>query len=71
MAGALSFSDTLAMSNNDSKPERSWQEIAADAAHEVDHKKLLELSKELEDALARRKTALRAKVKPESDKRAG
>jgi hypothetical protein len=59
------------MSSNEAKPDRSWQEITADAAHEPDSKKLLELSKELEDALVRRRTTLRAVLKPDSDKKAG
>ena len=59
------------MSSNDAKPDRSWQKIAADAAHEPNPEKLLELSKELEDALVRRRTTLRAVLKPDSDKKAG
>jgi hypothetical protein len=58
------------MSSNDAKPDRSWQKIAADAAHEPNPEKLLELSKELEDALVRRRTTLRAIEKPDSDKKA-
>lgn len=52
------------MSNNNAKPERSWQEIAADAAHESNPEKLLELSTELALALDLRKKALRATDKP-------
>jgi hypothetical protein len=55
------------MSDNNAKPERCWQEIAADAAHEPNPEKLLELSKELEDALVRRRKVLRATA--ELDKR--
>ena len=52
------------MPNNDSKPERSWQEIAAEAAHEANPDKLLELSNELAVALDQRKKGLRATDKP-------
>jgi hypothetical protein len=47
------------MSDSDAKPERCWQEIAAAAAKESNPEKLLELSKELEDALDHRKKVLR------------
>jgi hypothetical protein len=52
------------MLNKNAKPERCWQEIAADAAHEANPEKLLELSTELANALDRRKKALRAICKP-------
>ena len=52
------------MSNKDAKPERSWQEIAAEAAHEANPDKLLELSTELALALDQRRKALRATDKP-------
>jgi hypothetical protein len=62
------------MSDRRAKPERSWQEIAADAAREPNPEKLLELSKELEDALDQRKKALFATnkpVKPDCEKKTG
>src|SRR5579859_2206882 len=54
-----------AMLDNNAKPERSWQEIAADAAQEPNPEKLLELSKELEQALDRRRKALHATDEPD------
>jgi predicted Zn-dependent protease len=42
----------------DSKPERSWQEIAEEASHESNPQKLIELSKELEQALEKRREKL-------------
>jgi hypothetical protein len=46
------------MSNTDSKPDRSWQEIVADAATEYSPEKLTELSIELEQVLGQRKKLL-------------
>jgi len=53
------------MSNKNAKPERSWQEIAAEAAHEPNPDKLLELSTELALALSERRKILNSKVKPD------
>jgi hypothetical protein len=44
----------------DSRPERSWQEIAEEASHETNPEKLFELSKELEQALDKRREKLLA-----------
>jgi hypothetical protein len=52
------------MSDTNSKPERCWEEIAADAAQELSPERLLELSQELEHALDQRKKILRATNKP-------
>jgi hypothetical protein len=43
----------------DGKPIRPWQEITEEASHEHDPKKLDELSKELERALAERDKTLK------------
>lgn len=53
--GTFLFSSPLAMSNKNAKPDRSWQEIAAEAAHEANPDKRLELSNELAVALDQRK----------------
>jgi hypothetical protein len=53
------------MSNKNAKPERSWQEIAAEAAHEPNPDKLLELSTELALALSQRRKILNSEVKPD------
>ena len=45
------------MLNSGPKPERSWQDIVADAGKEHSPEKLTELSKELERALDKRKKA--------------
>jgi len=47
------------MLNSDPKPERSWQDIVADAGKEHSLEKLTELSKELEQVLDHRKKLLR------------
>ncbi len=44
---------------DDPNPTRSWQEIAADASHENNPQRLLELTKELERALDERDRKLR------------
>jgi hypothetical protein len=51
------------MSDSNAKPERSWQEITADAAQEHTSEKLIELSNELAVALDQRKKILNSKVK--------
>jgi hypothetical protein len=45
----------------DAKPLRPWQEIADEAAQETDPKRLIELAKELERALAERDKQLQKK----------
>jgi hypothetical protein len=52
------------MSDADAKPQRSWQEIAYDAAHESNPQRLLELSRELAQALDERRNALKLTNKP-------
>ena len=69
--GALLQMFPFAMSDSNAKPERCWQEITADAAQEPDPEKLLELSKELESALVRRKKTLHSIVEPGSNEKAG
>jgi hypothetical protein len=55
------------MSDINAKPERSWREIAAEAARESNPEKLIELSKELEDVLDHRRKVL-DHVAPELNK---
>ena len=45
--------------NTEVKPTRTWQEIAAEAAKEMDSEKLLALAIELERALEAQNEALR------------
>ena len=42
--------------DNEPKPVRSWQEIAAEAAMEPDSDRLLQLAQELDRALAEHET---------------
>ncbi len=49
---------------DDPNPTRSWQEIAADAYHENNPQRLVELTKELERALDERDKKLRDSAKP-------
>ncbi len=44
---------------DDLTPTRPWQDIAADASHEKDPQRLIELTKELEHALDERDRKLR------------
>jgi hypothetical protein len=53
-----------AMSNKNAKPERPWQEIAAEAAREHNPEKLLELSNELALALSQRRKILNSAANP-------
>jgi hypothetical protein len=53
------------MLDDDPKPERSWQDIVADAATEHSPEKLTELSKELELALDQRRKRLHVTVQPD------
>jgi hypothetical protein len=52
------------MCNSNAKPQRSWQEIASDAADESDPQRLLELSQELAQALDHQRNTLKVTNKP-------
>ena len=49
-------------------PSRSWQEIAQEASHEKDSKRLQQLSQELEHALDERAKKLHLQTVPDSKK---
>jgi hypothetical protein len=57
------------MSAPEPNPERSWQEIAEEASHEHDPKRLAELSQELERALEQRDKQLKKSDPPVRDQR--
>jgi hypothetical protein len=61
------------MSDTNAKPERSWQDIVADASQEHNPEKLIELSEELERALDCRKKTLHLAVNssPGAKKKSG
>ena len=48
------------------KEPRSWQQIAEEAAHEKDPGRMLQLSKELAEALERRDKIITAKPVPDA-----
>jgi len=56
------------MPDGNANPERSWQETIADAARERDRQRLVELFKELECALEKRKESLSPTAKPKNQK---
>jgi hypothetical protein len=63
MSRAVYFFSNIAyegtMPNDGARPDRSWQEIASDAAKEKNPERLIELTNELERALDERKKSLR------------
>jgi hypothetical protein len=54
------------MSQEAAQPKRDWREIAAEVEKEADPRRLLELSKELERALAEREKKLKLARQPNS-----
>lgn len=56
------------MAQPEGRPNRSWQEIAEDAAHEGDPDRLLKLTEELEQALDDRDKLPAQTEKPKSKK---
>ena len=54
------------MSQDDGKPNRTWREISEEASHEREPIKLLELAKELEQALEQRAGKLAQNSTPPS-----